>query len=61
MNQKQFDEINRKIKQTQQSLDELVHTVKAHAESHDIDTNANPNASMHSGGYPISSMSKHYK
>ena len=59
MNQKQFDEINRKIKQTQQSLDELVHTVKAFAESHDVDTNANPNASMHSG-YPISSMSKHY-
>ena len=57
--QKQFNEINRKIIQAQQSIDELVFTIKAIAESHEVDTTVNPMA-VHTGGYPISSMSKHY-
>ena len=57
--QKQFNEINRKIIKTQQSFDELVHTIKSIAESHEVDTTVNPMA-VHTGGYPISPMSKHY-
>ena len=51
----EFHDINDKLIQVVNQLKELEYTVKAIAEGHEIDTNERR---IHTGGYPISSMSR---
>ena len=51
----EFHDINDKLIKVQQLTKELEYTVKAIAEGHEIDTNERR---IHTGGYPISPMSR---